>query len=259
MNQLMLYDDDIKSAGEFFIPLSSPRGEHLKTILQVKEGDTLRVALLNQGRGEATVFRVGEEGFLLKVKGEGAWEATTPNLPPLHLMIGVTRPPSMKKIMEYASGMGVASYHWLQTTLADKSYWTSKILREESYQPLMDLGLSQSNFYYQRPEFKTYRGKRDSWPYLTDTASSDGGDGSEVQKFLLAPDTQLSWNDYSLSSKKPIVLAIGPERGFTRDEEQFLQEKNFRPVKISQTLLRVELAVFFALAQIEFTLWPKSS
>lgn len=49
---------------------------------------------------------------------------------------------------------------------------------------------------------------------------------------------------------KPLLL-IGPERGFTENEKKAFLGTGAQPVCVSATTLRVELAVFAALSQLE--------
>jgi RsmE family RNA methyltransferase len=47
------------------------------------------------------------------------------------------------------------------------------------------------------------------------------------------------------------LLFIGPERGFTESEKNLILQSGAEMVRISSTTLRVEFAVFAALAQME--------
>ena len=55
-----------------------------------------------------------------------------------------------------------------------------------------------------------------------------------------------------ISNTDTITLAIGPERGFIPSEEELFIEKGFKPVKISESILRVEHAAFSSIAQLDF-------
>ena len=48
-------------------------------------------------------------------------------------------------------------------------------------------------------------------------------------------------------------FAVGPERGFTARELQQLLDLDFKQVKVSQSVLRVEHACFYGLAQLEYS------
>lgn len=48
----------------------------------------------------------------------------------------------------------------------------------------------------------------------------------------------------------PVVLAVGPEAGFTADEEQVLAARGFRSLRLGERVLRTETAALAALAAI---------
>jgi|SRR5699024_595951 len=49
-----------------------------------------------------------------------------------------------------------------------------------------------------------------------------------------------------------VLIAIGPEGGFSKAEASLLQEKNFKPVRLGPRILRTETASLYALASISY-------
>jgi 16S rRNA (uracil1498-N3)-methyltransferase len=52
------------------------------------------------------------------------------------------------------------------------------------------------------------------------------------------------------SAKSPLVLAAGPEAGFSTGEEQWLQRAGFVPARLGPRILRTETAALAALAAL---------
>lgn len=59
---------------------------------------------------------------------------------------------------------------------------------------------------------------------------------------------------HQANRQEPIILAIGPEGGFSEREVQAFQQASFRSICFHQTILRSENAGFFFLAALKMTL-----
>lgn len=207
---------------------------HLHDVLKIKEGDKVKVTILGVGVGSATIKQIDQTGcsffnFLLK--------SSPP--PQLDLLIGISRPPTMKKIFEHGTTFGVNQFSIFKAELSDKSYLQSPVLGRDQFQSLSKLGLSQGARYDRLPTLLTT-----DLNYYDDQVTS-------TQKFFLDPYAKnfINPNDFDLDKK--IVFAIGPERGFTKNEIELLEKKSFVGVKIASSILRVEHAVYTVLAQME--------
>ena len=89
LNRLMVHPHEVSAAGnKVCIPLSDPRAQHAATILRCRDGDALRVGVLDEGVDDAAVVRWvwpagyshgwldadGDNGPLLGVGGRGRRE-----------------------------------------------------------------------------------------------------------------------------------------------------------------------------------------
>jgi len=135
--------------------------------------------------------------------------------------------------------MGASSFHFFKAELSEKSYLDSKLFQEDRHRQTALLGLSQSAVYYREPEITLNK-------YFPQSLLKPNH-----QKFILSLGAEKTFADYRPKANLPLTLAIGPERGWTQDEEIMLEHMNFLPVKISRSTLRVEHATFSALAQLE--------
>jgi len=211
---------------------------HLKGTLKVSLSDTLKATFLDEGLGEVRVLAIhegeGSNSIELQLEGE-----ITPTLPkPLHLLIGVSRPPTMKKVIEHATSMGVTHFHFFKAELSEKSYLQSKTLEAANLSKLLSLGISQSAQISDLPVIDFYSSLSQAFQSLPE------------KRFLLSLKASRKFSQVQLG-KDSIALAIGPERGWTSAEEDLLEKNNFIPIKISSHTLRVEIATFSALGQVE--------
>jgi 16S rRNA (uracil1498-N3)-methyltransferase len=69
-------------------------------------------------------------------------------------------------------------------------------------------------------------------------------------KLLLAPGAQSALRSTPINSGRPLVLAAGPEAGFSPREEAFLLAAGFVPIHLGPRVLRTETAGPAALAAL---------
>lgn len=208
--------------------------QHLLQTLKAKAGDTLKVTVLNKGIGKAKILELNQDRLkieLLDIRpASKSW---------FDLIVGISRPQTMKKIIEHGTTFGANSFHFYQAALSEKSYLTSKIYDEQSMKELTMLGLAQSTIYSQAPELKLY-------PY-NPAKNFESFD----QKYILDLNGTHSFLEEKIDFSKPIVLSIGPERGFIKEDIEAFKNAGFKSIKISSTVLRVEHAVYSAISQLE--------
>ena len=164
------------------------------------------------------------------------------NYPEWHLLVGLSRPPTMKKILEHATSLGVSHFHFFKAKLSEKSYGDSKIWDKESTQKVLLDGLSQSASYWKLPKVSHYK----------DLESIDTFEGFDLRLCSLSKGVNKKMT--SIRSDQPMILAFGPERGLTEDEDNALQSKGFQAFSLGQGVLRVEIAVFSSLGQCHLLL-----
>jgi RsmE family RNA methyltransferase len=213
---------------------------HMHTVLKTKVGDTLRVGILNLDIYEAVVEDISLSSCKLKLT-----KTQSAQHPWFNLIIGLSRPQTMKKILEHGTTFGAKSFHFYKAELSEKSYLDSKIFIDNAYNNFLMDGLAQSGIYTHRPSLNLEKYN----PATQYTKLQD-------QKFILDLDTDKTLQDFKISTNSLIHLAIGPERGFTKNDIAEFHAAGFQSVKISPTILRVEHAVYAAIAQLELLKRP---
>jgi len=207
---------------------------HLTQTIKVQVGDVLKVTVLEHGIGKAKILSVSDCQINLEIL-----EIKTAKNPWFDLIVGVSRPQTMKKILEHATTFGANSFHFYQAALSEKSYLTSKIYEADSMNELTTLGLAQATIYAKKPELKLYA-------YNPATHFE-----SFQQKYILDLNGTNSFLDEKIDFTQPIVLSVGPERGFIPEDLEYFKKAGFKSIKISSTVLRVEHAIYSAISQLE--------
>lgn len=214
--------------------LSSEQSAHLLNIVKVQLNSTLKLTILNEGIGSAKIIEIKNNEIRVKII-----EIKDGLHFPIEVIIGASRPPTLKKVIEHGSTMGVSRFHIVHCELTEKSYLQSKVLQNDQFTTLSKLGLSQSTVFYKQPEIKIYKS-------LNQLLSSINID----QKFILSPKVENKANFELLNINSPSIFAIGPERGWSNTEVETFKENNFKEVAISPSVLRVETALFSLMSHL---------
>ena len=214
---------------------------HLQNTLKAKVGDKLKLTVLEKGlcHGILTSLNKDSATFTLgEIKpGKAPW---------FDLIVGVSRPQTTKKIIEHATTFGVRSITFFNAIKSEKSYLSSKVFDENQIKELLMDGLSQSTCYYQIPhiEICSYH-----------PASRYKTNEECIPKFILDLESSESFLTYFQQGRidfaHPCLLAIGPERGWVKEDTSPFKSAGFKSVKISSSVLRVEHAIYSAISQLE--------
>jgi 16S rRNA (uracil1498-N3)-methyltransferase len=207
---------------------------HIKEVLKKTTGDKISICLVNTGIGEGRILSLTDESVTIEVLG------TSPGISnDLNLFVAVSRPPTMKKILEHGTSLGVSTFHFYISKLTEKSFLDAKLFRENLFEEYLALGLSQSKVYYKLPTVVLHRQLPLDLPF------------EEHQKFLLKMRAGTSFTEVNPDLTRPISLVLGPERGLTEVENESFISNGFTPIEITPSTLRVEIACFAALAQLQ--------
>lgn len=231
MNRVLFFKDQ-KVEDSIYESHDSSILVHIKEVLKKTEGDSIKLCIADDGLFEAKIITLGDSIKVEILKKEESIQSN------INLIIGLSRPPTCQKILEHGTTFGVSSFHFMATSNGEKSFCDSKLFKDQRYKKYIDMGLSQSDSYYKYPEVNLSK----KWN-LNDI-------GSE-QLFVLDPFCVETFEDYNIDFDKKMVLAIGPERGWNSFEFEDLLNRGFKKVRLGPSKLRVELATYSALSQLD--------
>lgn len=238
------------------LPPADYRSLHVSGHLSLRRGDSLRVGLIGQGAGIAMLR--SEPASTAPLELLFPQKLTKTFFPPIHLIIGHPRPPVFRRLLKDLASMGIARISWVHTALGEKSYLSSRVWKPESLERQLHLGLEQGA-HTSMPAMKKF--------YSLQSCLADAPSGRphlrfflhppKAELFSLLPGKQLPPLTEALRSSInincepppaacPISIAIGPERGWTREELLLFQDKEFLPAHLGRTLLRTETSSLLA-------------
>ena len=174
---------------------------------------------------------------------------------PADLIIGLSRPQTVRKVIQAGVMLGVRSIHFVRSERGEKSYAHSSALEEGALQDEILKALEQV-WDSRAPTVRVHR----NFSYfvkhhLPDLLGPDllGAEGDRA-KALLAHPGSAPLSAATLSAPvgplDRFVIAIGSERGWGDCEVAKFQEQGFAMVGLGPRVLRVELAVTFLMGRL---------
>ena len=237
MNIVLLSESDF--TGENRAVISGRRLEHLHKVLNVKQGDTLKVGLVNGLMGNGIVERVHNEECTLTVD----LNSPPPEALPCTLVLAMPRPKTLKRSLEVAIVMGVKCIFIIGSFRVEKSYWSTPALSQEYLHKLSTLALEQACD-TALPEIQIRKRFR---PFVEDEFPLISQGAKAITAHPYAP----SFSMPVVKEKRgKTVLVIGPEGGFIPFEINLLEKHGCVTVSFGSRILRVEQAVPAILAKL---------
>jgi RsmE family RNA methyltransferase len=234
MNLLLLYDEDFLPDGTAL--LSGRRALHAREVLRACPSDTLRVGRWKGPLGQGRVLHSSSAELRLEV----SLTAPPPPKVGMSLLLALPRPKALKKVLAAAASLGLERVVLCNAALVERSYFTSKVLREELLTHLQ-AGLEQAGDTVP-PEVLIRERFR---PFVEDDVGATFG---EAQRWVAHPGAERARQALTpVGPKERVVLAIGPEGGWVPFELGLLQAAGFTPFSFGERTLRVEVAVPYAL------------
>ena len=215
----------------------------------VRDGQTIKVCVLGGLRGEAKVLSATTSSVVLELN------LSLPSLEPIpfSLLVGVSRPQTVKKVIQAAVMFGVSSLHFVRSELGEKSYLQSRSLdsdqiEEETVKALEQVWDSRA------PEIVVHR----TFSYFMENklagiaASLEAQtSGLRAQGFVAHPGgARLRCSDAARLKDSPAIIAIGPERGWSDAEVRAFAGSGFQVVGLGDRVVRVELALVFLMGTL---------
>ncbi|MEZ4450198.1 MAG: 16S rRNA (uracil(1498)-N(3))-methyltransferase [Nannocystaceae bacterium] len=234
MNLILLRPTDFVGDGR--VILRDRRLRHVREIHRAELGDTLRVGVVDGLVGEGRVLAVGPEALELAV----TLDAPPPPPPPWTLVLALPRPPSLRKVLQQATAIGVKRFVLVGAARVERSYWSSSALRPEAIEEELHLGLEQAR--------DTAVPAVESWPrlhvFLRERWPALHGEGASL---LADPGPEVTCPSGQVG---PMTLVVGPEGGFIPDEVEAFRGHGCRAVSLGPRILRVETAVVALLGRL---------
>jgi RsmE family RNA methyltransferase len=236
---LLLFDQHERQGN--ILKISGRRAEHIVKVLRLGVGETLRVGEVNGCKGTAVIQEVSDKNVTLEIDLTG----DPPQSPRVELILALPRPIMLQRILKQATVMGVCRIHLIRSRRVEKSFFHSPVLKPEKIRSLLLEGMEQA-MDTMMPEVEIYHRFK---PFVEDIVPNLDGVG-----LLAHPETIVSLP--ALAEKKNLVdkkilLAVGPEGGWSDYECERFQEQGFSMFSMGPRILHVDTAVVALLAQLD--------
>lgn len=219
----------------YTIASSDYRYKHIKSVLKLSAGDSFHAGIANGKKGSALITEFNNTSITVSftAKEEGRLSL------PITLIIGHPRPPAAKRIIKDCTSMGVSRIIFYRAKNAEKSYFKSKLWKENEFKKSRLEGAEQ--------------GGHTSLPVIERCYSLK----TLFQENNFTNSLKLCFNK-SDPNKQPAlkctsaVLAVGPERGWVPGELEILSANGFQFISLGDTILRTETAASSVVSLISF-------
>ena len=229
---LILFDNPSETQT---LPRSDLRAQHILKVLKCQVGDSFHAGIINgaSGRGILSAIHNNELAF------QFSWTDAQQPVDDIHVIIGLPRPQTARKILNTLSTLGASTLHFVQTDKSDRNYTNSKLWSTDEWLRHLIDGAQQAfttnipTVHWDSSLYKTIK-------TLDSEFTKIALDNDEGQKALSQTNITL-----------PLVIAIGPEQGWANRDRELLNRHGFQRTHLGQRILRVETACISALSIIK--------
>lgn len=248
MNLVLLFPDDFLDQAPLCtedaektalrVGLTGRRCEHIQKIQRASIGDRLRVGLVNGKMGFGTLTHCDNDRVEMSVELNQA----PPDALPITLIVALPRPKMLKRILQTIATMGVKKLIFINSVRVEKSYWQTPLLKPQSIQEHLTLGLEQARDTIMPEVVLEKRFK----PFVEDRLPAIVASN---QALIAHPGLGNALSK-DRNHSEAVVLAVGPEGGFIEYEVEKLQACGFEGIHLGDRILRVETAIPVLLAKL---------
>lgn len=239
MNLILL---DKQQISENSAILTGQQAIHITKTLRSKQGDRLRVGIINGLSGSGLIRDLAPGRIEIEINATDQ----PPPKSPTGLILALPRPIMLKRVLAQAASLGVARIFLINANRVEKSFFGASQMEDKKLREALLLGLEQAMDTV-LPEISVHQRFR---PFVEDFLP-EVAKGCPV-KLVAHPDGEKNLDRTTFSSPaSPALIAIGPEGGWVDFEIDLLRKQEFRKFSLGPRILRVDTAVPAILSQLE--------
>jgi 16S rRNA (uracil1498-N3)-methyltransferase len=220
------------------LPLNDRRARHILDVLNRNIGESFDAGIINGERGKASIVAIDSTAIHL------SFIATHEPIPadPIVAIIGLPRPQTARDMLRDATTLGVAALNFVTTEKSDPNYARSTLWSSGEWKRHVLAGVEQA-FDTAVPEVRVGGSLAAALAALPENSVTVALDNYEGTAPLAA--------GLSRDYRRTIVVAIGPERGWSGAERDLFRKHGFQLLHLGTRVLRAETALVAALAVIK--------
>ena len=243
MNRILFEKDEIVDGIATF---GGERAEHVMNVLHGEVGQILKTGEIGGFIGTGVITGVTRPpSSVSSPEITVACSHDKRSLRPwVDLILAPPRPRVMKRLLPQLATMGVGRIFLVGAKKVEKDFWGATLLKPENYRPLLIDGLMQAGTSI-LPTLETRRNFRKFVKEELDTL------WPEAKRIVAHPyDGNRTIEQPERSNNRAILLAVGPEGGWTDEEVTLLEEHGFARYSLGSRILRTDTATIALLAQL---------
>jgi 16S rRNA (uracil1498-N3)-methyltransferase len=225
-----------------WLPLADARAQHILGVLRRSIGEPFDAGIIDGPKGKGMLVQEHPQGLEIEFSWEDGEEE---ELPPIDLIIGLSRPQTNRKILQEATALGVRSMSFVSTERGEASYAKSRLWSTGEWRRHVIAGAAQA-FTTRLPKVAFGQDLQESVARTRTDAVRIVLDNYESPRAFadyLKPPPQTGQ-----PVNQAVYLAFGAERGWTSDERQLFRRSEFLFGHLGARPLRTETAIIAAVA-----------
>lgn len=230
MNLILISDGELSKGRE--VRLTGRRMDHIVDVLGAREGDDVRVGLINGPVGSGRLLRKDGQSVTLEIT-----LGRTPERPRVTMILAMVRPQIMKRTLQHLATLGVRRILLVGARRVETSYFGQRLFDGDGYVEHLLLGLEQAVDTW-LPELSIHRRFK---PFIEDTLPALIKDVPKAGRYIAHPTAMESTSGHD--DGRPVALAVGPEGGWSDFEVEKFVELGFTAISLGERTLKVETAV----------------
>ena len=230
MNLILLEPEEVAADGTAL--LSGKRARHVREVLKAAPGEEIRVGIIDGPAGTATVLEDSKQLYL-----RCALSNEIPPIPRVDLLLAMPRPKVMNRLWPVLAALGVGRILVSNAWKTERNYFDTHVLEPEHIREGLIEGLQQARD-TRLPQVSVHKqfkklieNKLDGFgPYAARLVAHPGEGAFPSGKLAALP------------REARVLLAVGPEGGWTPFELELLAQRGFEAVSWGPRALRTDTA-----------------
>ena len=244
MNQILLWQEELDSKSNCCLPREDRRARHLVSVLRAKPGQILEAGLLHTKiSGQFVITNLAGNG---SVQGHFCGEEdTTQTHQNLSIILGLPRPPVLKRLLQDFASAGVREIILIQATLCEGAYQKSRVW--DQLEHYLILGAEQGKRNHLPKIMCRDRQGLHLFEYLRELNKTKKIKNISPNHCIVL-DREGRPRKHQVSAEiSNYIIAVGPERGWTTPEMVAFEEHQFQRHSLGHFTFRTEVAAHLAL------------
>jgi RsmE family RNA methyltransferase len=218
--------------------LTGTRAAHVRDVLRAVPGETIRIGVINDRRGTATVETIENDDVIVRCSLSGL----PPQRAAVDLLLALPRPKVMRRLFAQCAALGVDRLMLTNASRVERHYFDTHILAPASYRPLLIEGLQQAGD-TQLPTVTIHR------QFRMLVEDDLGAVAAGTLRVVAHPGSGVRVHDaIAACATSRVLIALGPEGGWNDFELTLLESCGFTAISMGMRVLRSDTACVALLA-----------